>query len=425
MSRRGDSGNGLTAPSPSIKQSQQASLSSDTRSSDDASQREEYISDDNCVCENASDRACDYRDVGPRNDWQTAGSDRLWVRTEALLWWPKGTGLPPLVTTSPAGTTPSNSGILGQAGTATLFGDGRVNDSAASGGRFTIGCWLTPCQDVGVEANYLFLGGAATHYQADSSTMPILARPYINTNTGNQTAFLVAHPDYLAGSVTIDVTTSFQASEVVLRRLFFDECGEKVTFLVGYRFAQLDDDLAIEQASRWTVRQGQILAGTTKNLSDVFGVANDFQGGEIGLAYQERVGRWSLDSWVKLGLGNTHSSVAITGQTVTTVPSGQSSTYTGGLLAQETNIGRYTHDEFSMLPEFGVTLGYDITCQLHATVGYTFLYWTKITRAADQVNLGASQLPPESPTGSRQPQFPFATSDFWAQGMNIGLEYKF
>ena len=196
-------------------------------------------------------------------------------------------------------------------------------------------------------------------------------------------------------------------------------------FLVGWRYAQLDESLRISQSSEWTAPQGIIIPGTTKSLFDLFDAENQFNGAVLGVVYQEHVGRWSLETLVKLGLGNTRSRVFVDGMTTTTVPDGGTAIFTGGLLAQRTNMGRYEQNQFAVIPEVGVTLGYDLTCQLRATFGYTFLYWSRVARPANQIDTNVSQLPPEDPTGDRQPAFAFSTSDFWAQGLNFGLEYRF
>ena len=99
---------------------------------------------------------------------------------------------------------------------------------------------------------------------------------------------------------------------------------------------------------------------------------------------------------MKLALGSTHSRVAIDGTTTTTVPGTVPVTYAGGILAQPTNIGVYEQDFFSVMPELGVAVGYDLTCRLRVTCGYTILYWSKVARPGDQIDteLNPSQFPP-------------------------------
>ena len=55
-------------------------------------------------------------------------SGGFWIGAEYLLWSAKGDKLPPLVTTSPAGTPAPLAGVLGAPGTSVLFGDESVND---------------------------------------------------------------------------------------------------------------------------------------------------------------------------------------------------------------------------------------------------------------------------------------------------------
>ncbi len=354
--------------------------------------------------------------------WPLTG---LWLRAEYLMWWTKGSDIPALVTTSPVGTSPELSGVLGEPGTATLLGDDAVTGGLRSGGRFGFGYWTSPCQCLGIEANYLFLGTGTTRYRADSGAVAILARPYFDTALGAQSALLVAHPDFLAGSAAVDAISDFQAAEVLLRRAFFQRYDDRLEFLAGYRFARLDDELAIHQFSQWTQPQGIIPAGTTKDIADFFDTTNQFHGGQFGFAYLRRSGPWSLHLLAKMAVGNTRSRVRIDGRTLTTLPDGPSASFEGGLLAQATNIGTYQQDHFSIVPELGVTLGYEITRRLRATFGYTFLYWNRVARPGDQIDQNLAQLPPEPPVPGGGPRFVFRTASFWAQGMNFGLEYRF
>ncbi len=341
--------------------------------------------------------------------------ERLWVRGEYLLWWTQGSGLPPLVTTSPVGTTPDVAGVLGQPGTAILFGDETVNTDAHSGGRLRLGLWHDSCHCAGIEASYLGIGRQTTSFAASSPDTPIIARPYFDTLLGAQSAMLVAHPDFLRGSISVEAATELQSVEILLRRNLFLRPCDRMDFLLGWRFARLDESLRINQFSEWTEAQGLIPPGTTKTLVDRFDVASHFYGAQLGVVYQERVGCWSVEMSAKLALGNTRSLVAIDGLTTTATPDGNVAAFAGGLLAQPTNIGRYEDNHFAVIPELGMGLRF----------GYTFLYWSRVARPASQIDTSVSQLPPEDPTGARRPAFAFSTSDFWAQGINFGLEYRF
>ena len=110
---------------------------------------------------------------------------------------------------------------------------------------------------------------------------------------------------------------------------------------------------------------------------------------------------------------------------VTTVTSGRTA---GGLFAQPTNIGHYTRDVFAVVPEGNVQLGYQLTDRLRATVGYTFFYMSDVVRPGDQIdrtiNPALLALPPAA-GGPARPAFQVRQSDFWAQGIDFGLEFLY
>ena len=101
---------------------------------------------------------------------------------------------------------------------------------------------------------------------------------------------------------------------------------------------------------------------------------------------------------------------------------------TGGLLAQRTNIGTYERNQFTMVPELGATVGYQITRRLRATAGYSLIYMGNVVRPGDQVDLNVNPnlLPPENVpfSGALRPQFHFVETDYCIQGLNFGGEFR-
>jgi len=358
-------------------------------------------------------------------DYCSLWHDRLWVRTECLLWWTESIKLPALVTSSLAGTAVDNAGVLDQFGTTVLFGDQGAASGVHAGGRILFGCWLDKSQCDGMEASYLGLGGAATHFNALSNDTPIIARPFFDTVGNQQAAMLVAYPGVMSGSIAVDASTELQSVEVLWRHSLYACSLSRVDVVAGYRFGRLDENVHVSQFSEWTTSQGFIAAGTTKQLFDDFSTQNQFHGGEVGIVCQTKFRRWSLETSIKIAIGNMNSLVRISGATQTTVPGGGTADFSGGLLAQDTNIGRYERNELAVLPELGTTLGYNLTPRLRATVGYTLLCLTNVARPATQIDTDVSQFPPETPTGSHSPQFWFSNSSFWAQGVNLGLDFRF
>lgn len=349
---------------------------------------------------------------------------RVGVRAEYLLWWTHSMHVPTLVTTSVANTDRDDAGVRGLATTDVLFGGGGLNGDARSGGRFAVDGWFDPQQSLGFELGYAFVEQEGATYAAASQGSPILARPFFNADTGLEDAGLIAFPNVAEGRIEIDAATRFGTAEAMLVKTLLAGCGRRVAFQLGYRRAELEDDLALHEVmvSRQTPTDG-----TTLSLLDRFDASNTFNGAQLGLVTEQRMGRWSLELLTKVALGTVHSDVGIQGSTTTTTTTGASSTAEGGFLALPTNIGHYERDTFSSLAELGLKLTHAFGCHWRASLGYSFLYWHHVARAGDQIDrsLSAGEFPPGQDDAGLHPRFPFAATGFWAQGMNFGLEYRF
>ncbi len=368
---------------------------------------------------------------GPYLAYERPHTMPVWFRGEALIWWTQGEVLPPLVTTSPDGTDQADAGVLGLDTTSTLFGGSSVHDGNRSGGRVSFGLWLQADRSLGIEASFLGLNEIRTGYQATSTGNPILARPFFNVQPevgfATEDASLLAFPSRLEGSIDVDTSTEFQTVEVLLRRALYHGPCDRMDLLLGYRFARLDGGLRIDDDLLSTHADSGIAPQTTIQSFDLFNTRNRFHGPEIGVMARRSYARWSMELLMKVALGNTNSEVTINGSTTTTAPGGDPSTSTGGLLALDSNIGRYTVDDLALIPELGFTLTYDLTPRLKAVFGYTFIYWSRVVTPGSQIdtNLNLTQLPPGPFVGASQPEFEFVFDDFWAQGLSLGLDYQF
>jgi hypothetical protein len=351
----------------------------------------------------------------------------IWAQADYLLWWTKGVNAPPLATTSPTYASPTTAGVLGQPNTTVLFGGERINDDSQSGGRFTLGTWLDAGRCTGVEAMYLFLDEDDDSFRASSNDLAIVARPFFNSNPGvnAQDALRISFPGTSSGTLSIGALTRFQTFEGLMRRVEWQSDTLRIDGLLGYRFAELQDRVRFDSTS--LILAGAA-AGSTIVQFDDFQSRNTFHGGVLGVAINWQPSmRWSTDLVGKVGLGGTRARTHINGQSTSTTAGGMTSTSTGGLLAQGTNIGVYTQDDFSVFSELSATLRRTFPSGLSTTFGYTFLYWTDVARAGEQIdlNVNTSQIPPGMLVGPARPAFPFNTSGFWAQGMRFGLEYNY
>lgn len=359
--------------------------------------------------------------VAPEPHW-------LWFRGEYLLWWMKESPVPALVTTSPLGTPRELAGVLGAPGTAVLFGgDGNPE---RSGGRFTLGFWFDDEQTIGLESTTFFLGERSMTFRDQSAGVPILARPFFNVLTGMEASELVAFPGVLAGNVAVSSANQLWGTELNLRANCCRGCFWHLDGLLGVRFLGLDDKLSITEGLTVPAGAG-MLAGSNIVVQDRFGTHNLFVGGQTGLEIGVQRGRWSLDLLGKVALGNTHQELNINGITQFSTPGLPVSVQPGGLYALPSNIGHYSRDRFSVVPEAGVRVGFQLTRCLRAVVGYSFLYNSAVLRSGNQIDRGVnvSQLPsqigPGNLVGPARPVPVMRESDFWAQGFSFGLELRY
>jgi hypothetical protein len=354
---------------------------------------------------------------------------------EALLWWAEGMRLPPLVTTSPSNTAQENAGVLGpdfaeSLNTQILFGAERVNKELQPGGRITIGYWADDCETTGLLGNFFVLDGQNFEYDNASQGVPILARPFFNVQPQSgdprQDSSLIAFPNVWTGQISITGSIDVLGAEAYLSENIFRGCGHRVDFLYGYRFLRVDEDLLIQDQIVANDPDGPIVIGTTISSFDSFTTRNSFNGGQLGLVWEYKEGRWIWEAAVKLALGAVNERVRINGGATTVVPGGGSSSAVGGLLALPSNIGEYENSQFALIEETQVGVGYQVTCSLRATVSYNLIYLSHLVRPGDQVNLlvNPTQINGGQLVGAAQPAFEFKEADFWLQGVNLGLEYR-
>ncbi len=364
----------------------------------------------------------------------------LWVRGEYLLWWADGMRIPALVTGSTDGTAAADAGVLGVGSTQVLYGNEEVLEGGRSGFRIRFGGWFGDCRKLGWEADYFDLGDTDELFEAGGDTLgnPIIARPFFNINEGMEDSELVSYPGIVAGSVDVASYSQFNGASARFRWNlcctnsnsgcgsfsnclgYGHRCGYppycKVDFSLGYKHLGLNEGLSVQENL-------VTLIDPTTNfvLTDTFETRNDFNGGEIGTIWEAGWNRWSLEMASKMAIGSTRHEVTINGST-RTLPGDDA---TGGLLAQTSNIGTYSQDDLSVIPELSTTLGFYLTPRLRFTVGYTMVYWSNVVRPGGQIDLDLDPdlIPPQNAGEvAQRPDFNFSTTDFWAQGLNVGLD---
>ncbi len=363
-----------------------------------------------------------------------------WIQANYIHWWVRRDNTPPLVSTGDP--TVARTGAIGNPDTVVLLGGGSsVGPKEFSGAQMTLGMWLDPERLQSLEIGGFWVGKNSRTYRfgGDATGNPALVQPLQFPDEG---ALAFSFPGQFSGTMTVHTVMDFHNLELnVARNVFRINCWSLDT-LVGVRYMYMNDQLSINQ--NVTVLPGAAgfipflgtpqPAGSNFVFNDSFDVTNRFYGGTVGARVNFVFGCFDLSGSIKVSLGATAHVANIDGTTTLNL-NGTSTTVSGGSVAQASNIGRYTNTDFSVVSEFNTTLGYQLTPGIRLMLGYNFLDWSKTLRAGNQIDRQVdfvtvpSQVP-TSPTfapgtvGTR-PAYTTNRSDFWAQGITVGIELKY
>ena len=304
---------------------------------------------------------------------------RLYLRGEYLLWDVEGMDAPPLVTTSPLGTARETAAVLGETGTKTLFGGTEINDGTANGFLISGGFWINQQRTFAIESEYFALEDKDDSYNGNSNGTVILGRPYFDILAGRETAQLVSYPGLVGGSIRVAADSEFRSFLINGRVAMCPsncsgcmQCGQRdrTDLIIGYRNLRLRDSLSFQE--RLTSQLAN--APGTISLNERFRTTNQFHGLQLGVVHRTLLNRAWLESSIRVALGTNEQKLVVTGNT-TFDEAGVVDRLPGGLLAQRTNIGSRTRDEFTMVPELSLRLGVRLSDRLNAILGYSVIYF--------------------------------------------------
>ena len=379
-----------------------------------------------------------------------AGSaPRAWVSADYLLWWFKEQPLPPFLVLTGDPTT-DNPGALNAGGVA-MANNARVNYGALSGMRITAGGTLGD-GGLGIDGSGFLLPqqSRTLRYTSNANGSPVLGFRYIDT-PGNpatpnaEDVFQASVPPGnpfgvgpFAGGVAIVTSTRLWGTEANLVASMGDG-GLRLQALAGFRYADLSENLSLQLHSTAidggavTFLGNSFPAPASLTTIDTFGTRNQFYGGQVGFRGEYSLGNLVVATTGKVALGNMHEVVQVSGISTLVSDVGAVSSVPSGQFAGPSNIGRRTRDEFAVIPEIEVKVGYQATSWLRATIGYDFLYISRVVRPGSQVDLvvndsvnpanGAFGAAPLDTTAFPRPFFHH--TDFWAQGLTFSLELSF
>jgi hypothetical protein len=374
----------------------------------------------------------------------------------------------PLVTTS----SPNQNGLLGAPTTIQLLGAQNIRYSIVNGFQLDGGFWGDCDRRCGFDMSLLYTMRTAFNRDftsvvpgLNSVGIPLLARPFVDTTTG-LSSLVIASPSIGPGNISVASHTQVWGIDPsgilnVYRSCPGTKCWMEMDVQLGYKFYELREDISIVSTANLnaidvtpifrpgpfgvpvqvgtrvtpvTVPLGGVTASTpsTVSIGDRFAVSNQFNGGYAGVKGEVRYGMVSVFLGGKIGVGNMHEVMDITGATsFVNTGNGTTGSSFGGLYANPTNIGHFSHDEFAIIPEANVNVAMNLTKHFSIYVGYNFLYMNKVARPGDQLNpiIDASTVP-FSPTFGSFGATPgasrlFVQNHFYLHGINFGFDFRY
>lgn len=358
----------------------------------------------------------------------TAKGSKNWFSAESLLWFAQGRRAPALATTSNQGVLP----VAGQTGVTTAFGgeDG-IESGLLPGYRVSGGMYLGDCDKIGVGGRVFGIFSDDQQFNAVSDGSTSLGVPFFNIagqpNPFND-AFLVGFTTGGGAPVSIGELSARSdldmiSAEASIYWLLGRSDDHRIDLVSGYTFSKLKNSIGLNTTSTNLFTGDTIPDGTVFVTEDLFATENVFNGGHLGVLSTVTRSRVSLSTLAKISFGNMRQSSTVTGSTLQddgVTPA----TFAGGIFAQQSNIGEITRDSFAFIPELGLKLGYNFRDNVQMTVGYTFMMYSSVAMAGDQIDQVVDLTQIGGAAGVR-PAPSFQDTSFWLQGVDLGLSWSY
>lgn len=334
----------------------------------------------------------------------------------------------PLLAAGPIGST-GRPGV--EDGVRVLFGDSNVNFGPQASLRGTMGIWdKNRCWGIETVGFLTEQRAEVNQFQGPITGRTVLARPNFNVLTGVPDSVLISSPPQFGGSA--GTYTNSRAGGVELNLLrnwaYYDKF--KFNTLAGFRWFSLNEQMRVDSTS--TLTDVNPADPPIADITDLIVTRNNFYGFNFGFQSELRWNRWFVDQTAKIGVGFTHQQIETSGQTRVQVgPDTRTDPY--GAYILEPNSGNFSDNEFAILPEYNIKLGYQWTQRFSTFIGYDVIYISSVARPGEQFNpnINPTLLPisqnynPQFPFGPPQPSMPFDKSEYWLQGFQFGMSLRY
>ncbi len=392
----------------------------------------------------------------------------VWIEGEYLLWSIKKNPLPvPLVTKG--SLSDPIVGALGQLGTKIKLGKQHIDMGWMNGIQVTAGLWLSHSQQIGLETSYFLLPTTSRKKSLHTSGAlgsPSYAAPIyditglwgLNGSPG-ESIYLLPGPledmPGFQGNFNLKLSSKFQGAQLNSVYRFAKWHLFQLNAIAGFRWLQLKEQLKF-RVSTHTV-PGFPFGFAFANTKDSFKTNNDFYGGQAGIGAEYASRYLDVKGILQVGLGAALEAIHIHGSSKTSngnlfyeTKNTAGETLKGGIFAQKTNIGTYHRQVFAAVVDAHVQANIKISRYFELGAGYSLLWISAVARPGKQIDrkinptltaladasrdtVGTQQAPtpfgmpgPAQPAkGAKRPDFSLKNSDFWAQGLIVGVTARF
>lgn len=384
---------------------------------------------------------------------------------EYLLWKIKDAPAPPTQLTIPF----TISGLNQEQTALTIPGNG-VDYGSRSGVRASLGYFFDADRRFGLEGSFFEMerrdGSFITSQQANLqlnvtvvqniATATIVNGAVVNTIT--QTPINVALPSTLTVSASGSAgPTDFWGFEVNGRSHRWDFGGLSIDFAGGFRCLNLaeefnlNESIILQTANPNTVFvNGAIVSNaqlngvipvpvsglntvTATQSYNAIGTRNTFYGANLSAYWDWRfMNRLSFQGYGKIAMGpmvENFTITAITSTSTGTGGSGGTNAQGGGVLPAVGFLDQ-GRTRLAVIPELNFTCAWHWTENIRSTFGFNFLYINSVMRPGDQLQFNSSNTQinisgTQNNVATVQPAFVPKDTNFWAQGVTCGLEFRY
>ena len=380
---------------------------------------------------------------------------RFYGGVEYLYWSFKDAPLRvPLISTGPVS---NKEGFLINSGSTILYGapfspatGGKDTQAlpSASGSRLTLGAWLDDAQRWAVEASAFKLARQEAGYVAASNgqgspgiRLPLYDevpyKPGGTCDNANPSAcnigptedgFPVAIPNELYGSAVAHNSIELWGADLSGVMKLYSGPGWELSGLAGLKFLSLEEGFGLTDNLNGT--NGSFFQGQSGTENDSFKTRNRFYGAGVGLRGRYSYGPFSAELTGRVAIGDSNEMLSVQGYYVDAGASFPTTSGNYGVFAQPGNEGKTTRNNFAVVPEVQLKLGYALTNSIRLTIGYDFLYDSNVIRPGDQINRNIPkgqtfQQDYTATTSTTSPTRLFRTTDFFAHGLTAGVGFQF